>query len=59
MLHSKIFVKTKKEVPSDETTKNATLLIKAGFVYKEMAGVYAYLPMGLRVVEKIKNIARE
>lgn len=59
MLHSKIFAKTKKEVPSDELTKNATLLIKAGFVYKEMAGVYAYLPMGLRVVEKIKQIARE
>ncbi len=59
MKHTNLFLKTKKEVPSDETTKNATLLIKAGFVYKEMAGVYAYLPMGIRVVEKIKQIARE
>lgn len=59
MLHSKMFVKTKKEVPSDEVTKNATTLIKAGYIYKEMAGVYAYLPMGIKVVEKLKQIARE
>ncbi len=59
MLHSQLFLKTKKEVPSDEVTKNASLLIKAGFIYKEMAGVYAYLPAGLRVQEKIKQIARE
>lgn len=59
MLHSKLFLKSAHDAPSDEVTKNATLLIKAGFVYKEMAGVYAYLPMGLRVVEKLKQIARE
>ena len=59
MLHSQLFLKTKKEVPSDEVTKNASLLIKAGYIYKEMAGVYAYLPMGLKVVEKLKQIARE
>lgn len=38
---------------------NAQLLIRAGYVYKEMAGVYAYLPLGLRVLEKIKKIVRE
>ena len=59
MLHSQLFLKSKKEVPSDEVTKNATLLIKSGFIYKEMAGVYAYLPMGIKVVEKLKQIARE
>lgn len=59
MLHSNFFLKTLHDAPSDEVTKNATMLIKAGYVYKEMAGVYAYLPMGLRVVEKIKQIARE
>jgi prolyl-tRNA synthetase len=59
MKHTQIFTKTKKEVPSDEVAKNAQLLIKAGFVYKEMAGVYAYLPMGLKTLEKIKQIARE
>lgn len=59
MLQSKLFTKTRKEAPSDEVSKNAQLLIRAGFVHKEMAGVYAYLPLGLRVLEKIKNIIRE
>lgn len=56
---SKLFTKTTKSVPADEVAKNAQLLIRAGFVYKEMAGVYAYLPLGLRVLEKIKQIVRE
>jgi prolyl-tRNA synthetase len=59
MKQTKMFLKSRKEVPADEITKNATLLIKAGYVYKEMPGVYAYLPMGIKVVEKIKQIARE
>lgn len=53
------FTKTRKEAPADETAKNAQLLIRAGFIKKEMAGVYAYLPLGLRVLEKIKKIVRE
>lgn len=53
------FTKTSKDFPSDEMSKNAQLLIKAGFVHKVMAGVYAYLPFGLRVLEKIKQIVRE
>ena len=56
---SKLFTKTSKTVPADEVAKNAQLLIKAGFIHKEMAGVYAYMPLGLRVLEKIKNIVRE
>lgn len=56
---SKLFTKTIKNPPADETAKNAKLLIQAGYIHKEMAGVYAYLPLGLRVVEKIKNIVRE
>lgn len=56
---SQLFTKTSKTVPADETAKNAQLLIRAGYVYKEMAGVYAYLPLGLRVVENIKQIVRE
>jgi len=59
MLQSKLFTKTRKESPKDEVSKNADLLIRAGFVHKEMAGVYAYLPLGLKVLEKIKMIARE
>ena len=56
---SQLFTKTSKTAPADEVSKNAQLLIRAGFVYKEMAGVYAYLPLGLRVVEKIKQVVRE
>lgn len=56
---SKLFTKTLKQAPADEVAKNAQLLIRAGFVYKEMAGVYAYLPLGLRVLENIKTIVRE
>jgi prolyl-tRNA synthetase len=59
MRQSQLFTKTRKEAPKDEVSKNAQLLIRAGFIHKEMAGVYAYLPLGLRVVEKIKQIARE
>lgn len=54
-----LFTKTNKTAPADEVSKNAQLLIRAGFVYKEMAGVYAYLPLGIRVIEKIKSIVRE
>src|SRR5258708_20420633 len=59
MLQSKLFTKTSKNAPADEVAKNAQLLIKAGYIHKEMAGVYAYLPLGLRVVENIKTIIRE
>jgi prolyl-tRNA synthetase len=56
---SQLFTKTSKTVPADETSKNARLLIQAGFVYKVMAGVYAYTPLGLRVLERIRQIVRE
>lgn len=56
---SHLFTKTLKQAPADEVSKNAQLLIRAGYVYKEMAGVYAYLPLGLRVLENIKTIVRE
>ena len=56
---SQLFTKTRKDVPADETAKNAQLLIQAGYIYKVMAGVYAYTPLGLRVVENIKQIVRE
>ena len=59
MRMSQLFTKTRKQAPADETSKNAQLLIKAGYVHKEMAGVYAYLPLGLRVLENIKTIVRE
>src|SRR3989339_1946682 len=59
MRQSKFFTKTRKEVSADEVSRNAELLIRAGFVHKEMAGVYSYLPLGLRVLRKIENIIRE
>lgn len=56
---SQLFTKTSKTVPADEIAKNARLLIRAGYVYKVMAGVYAYTPLGLRVLEHIKQIVRD
>ena len=56
---SKTFVKTLREAPKDETAKNGALLTRAGFIHKEMAGVYDFLPLGIRVIENIKNIIRD
>jgi prolyl-tRNA synthetase len=59
MRQSQLFTKTRKENPADEVAKNAQLLIRGGFVHKEMAGVYSMLPLGYRVVEKIIAIVKE
>lgn len=59
MYQSYLFTKTTKTVPAEEKSINAQLLIKAGFVDKLMSGVWTYLPLGLRVLEKIKNIIRQ
>ena len=59
MKQSQLFTKTRKEAPADEVSKNAQLLIRAGYVHKEMAGVYDLLPLGYKVIEKIKGIVRE
>lgn len=59
MKQSQLFTKTRKEAPKDEVSKNAELLIRAGYIHKEMAGVYSYLPLGLRVLNNIVSIIRE
>ena len=59
MLYSKLFGKTSKSVSADEESVNAQYLIRGGFVNKQMAGVYNYLPLGLKVLNKIQNIIRE
>lgn len=59
MKQSMLFTKTRKEAPKDEVSKNAQLLIRGGFINKEIAGAYAYLPLGIRVLEKINNIIRK
>ncbi len=59
MKYSNILLKTSKESPTDENSRNAELLIRGGFINKEMAGVYSYLPLGLKVLRKIEDIVRE
>jgi len=59
MFQSKLFTKTTKELPKDETSFNAQTLIRAGFIDKVSAGIYTFLPLGLRVHNKICNIVRE
>ena len=56
---SQLFTKTLREAPADETAINAQFLIRGGFISKVMAGVYEYLPLGWRVLNKINNIIRE
>lgn len=58
MRQSQLFTKTRRDAPKDEEAKNAQLLIRAGFVKKEMAGVYSYLPLGRRVLTNIERIVR-
>lgn len=59
MKQSQLFTKTRKEAPKDEISKNAQLLIRGGFVHKELAGVYSYLPLGLKVLNNIIEIIRQ
>jgi prolyl-tRNA synthetase len=59
MKMSKSFVKTLRNAPKEETATNGALLTRAGFIHKEMAGVYDYLPLGMMVIENIKNIVRD
>jgi prolyl-tRNA synthetase len=58
MRQSHLYTKTRKEAPKDEVSKNAILLTRAGFIHKEMAGVYTMLPLGLKVLRKIEDIIR-
>lgn len=59
MRQSLLITKTRKEAPSDEEAKNAKILIRAGYVNKNMAGVYEFLPLGFRSLQKIIQIIRE
>lgn len=53
------FFKTLRNAPKEETARGAGYLSRASYVHKELAGIYDYLPLGLRVIEKIKQIIRE
>ncbi len=59
MKQSQLFTKTSKSAPAEEQSTNAKLLLQGGFIHKEMAGVYAFLPLGLRVLNNIIAIIRE
>ncbi len=59
MRQSKLFTKTLRNAPKDEVTINAQFLLRAGYVEKLMAGVYNYLPLGLRTLRNIERIVRE
>ena len=59
MRQSQLFTKTRKEAPKDEVSRNAQLLIRGGYIHKEMAGVYSMLPLGLRVIKNIEAIIRD
>lgn len=56
---SQTFTKTAKTAPADEVSESAKLLIRAGYIYKEMAGVYDYLPLGMRTLDNIMQVIRE
>lgn len=59
MKQSQLFAKTIKETPGEEKSVNSRLLIRAGFIDKLMAGVYSFLPLGLRVYKKVEEVIRE
>lgn len=59
MRYSKSFSKTLRQIPHEEESKNAQLLIRGGFVDKVMAGVYTFLPLGFKVLQNIEKIIRE
>jgi prolyl-tRNA synthetase len=59
MYQSSLISKTRKQISQTEESLNAQILIKAGFIDQVMAGVYAYLPLGYRVIQNIEKIVRE
>jgi len=59
MRQSELFSKTQRSLPKDEESTNAKLLLRSGFVHKETAGVYSFLPLGLRVLNNIIAVIRQ
>src|SRR6478609_4750878 len=59
MRASQFFVSTLKEAPADAEVVSHQLMVRAGFIKRLSAGIYTYMPMGLRVIRKIENIVRE
>ncbi|MDE1714103.1 proline--tRNA ligase (plasmid) [Chromobacterium amazonense] len=59
MRASQFFISTQKEAPADADITSQKLMLRAGFIRKQAAGIYSWMPMGLRVVRKVENIIRE
>ena len=59
MRYSTLFSKTSKSVSHDADSANARWLVQGGFVHQEIAGVYTFLPLGLKVLRKIEGVIRE
>ena len=59
MLYSRALIPTVKEAPADAANASHTLLVRGGYIRKVGAGMYDYLPLGLRVLKKIESIVRE
>ena len=59
MRMSNLLVPTLREVPSDAEITSHKLMLRAGYIRKLAAGIYSYLPLGLRTLKKIENIVRE
>lgn len=59
MQQSKLFMPTLREVPADAEVKSHQLLLKAGFIRPVAAGMFSYLPLAKRVLNKIERIIRE
>jgi len=59
MRFSKLFGKTLRQAPAEAEIISHQLLLRAGMIAQESAGIYSYLPMGWRVLRKIENIIRE
>lgn len=59
MRYSKLFGKTRYSAPADANSVNAKLLTQGGFIEKQAAGIYNFLPLGLRVLNKVNDIIRD
>lgn len=59
MKYTELLTKPSKSAPHDADSANAKFLVQAGFVRQEMAGVYSWLPMGLKALRNVENIIRE